>query len=280
MSLYNQTFVDNTGLLQKAEGKFDTYITLGKDYLLCAVFNRDKTTLYSLRSLYNDKGSIGQSEFDQLLADVPVRQSSGVYIAIDTPKQTLVPVQYLSPTDLAGYFKHIHEIEPGEEILQQNVNEEIEELFVVKKATLLYLKNEFSQYSLFSNSACILKNYAQHLQKAKGDAIYIHVNPSTFYFTFFKNNRLYLHQSFDLVSADDVLYCTLNALQLHGVGVQDVSVYLGGFSEQLQTIHQHLQPYFDLDIMSEATTEVTGDVRQDMPPHYLYNLYSLILCAS
>ncbi len=280
MSLQNHIFIDNTHLLKKVNGNLISFITLGKNYIHYSISNESKNDLYFVKTIYNESGTVGQAEFNSLLSDHLLRKSSLVHIAIDTAKQTLLPTCFLADNNREAYFNHIYEIEKEEEILVQQVNDEITELYVIKKATRSYLKSEFPSIKIYSHSACILKSYIQATEKLKEkNVVFIHTSHDSFYFTLFKNGKLHFYQAFDLISSSDVLYCLLNVLQLQQIEMNDVKVFITGFSHIQNEIADLLGNYFITGTLNENAFDKISVITA-FPMHILFNQYSLISCAS
>lgn len=281
MSLQNHIFIDNTHLLEKADDNVISFITLGKNYIHYSISDEGKNNMIFVKTIYNAAGTVGLAEFDTLLSDNILRKSSVVHIAIDSAKQTLLPTQFLADNNREAYFNHIYEIEKGEEILSQKVNDEITELYVIKKGTLSYLKSEFSNIKIYSHSACILKSYVQAAAGLKeNNSVFIHTAHDSFYFTLFSNGKLHFYQSFDLISSSDVLYCLLNVLQLQQVEMNEVKVYLTGFSHIQNEIADLLGNYFITGTIDESTFGRKIPDTPAFPMHILFNQYSLISCVS
>lgn len=281
MASDNHIFIDNIHLLQNDKEQVISYITLGKNYIDYTITNKDRSHILFAKATHKADGSIGQPEFDSLLADGVLRNSSEVHLAIDTIKQTLIPTKLLSNQNREVYFNSIHDIEKDEDILDQQVNQEITELYVVKKSTISYLKNEFKQVKIYSHSACLLSTYTKRLTGPKTAAtIFIHTSHDTFYFTFMKRGELQYYQSFDLISASDILYCLLNVLQWQQVNMRDVKLYLTGFSQHQNDIASLLANYFSTATFDQNSFDTKIADMENFPVHILFNQYSLMSCVS
>lgn len=281
MSLQSHIFIDQLDLPENANCVVNAYITLGKNYIHYSLLNKQNGNILFTKSIYQDAGIIGQSDFDSLLSDPILRNASSVAIAIDTAKQTLIPNSLLDETNYASYFKSIFEIEKEEEIYSQKIDSEITELYVIKKATISYVKNEFKQIAFYSNSACLLSAYSQLVHKLNFSHIaFIHASHDSFFFGLFIQKKLHYAQLFDLRASSDILYCLLNLLQLQKIEMSEVGIYLTGFSYGQNEIADLLGSYFSLDTLDLQKIDSEPFGNANFPLHILFHQYSLISCES
>ncbi len=280
MSLQYHTFIDNTESIEESKDHLISYITLGKNYIHYSVMDANSKECLLTKALFNLKGIIGQSEFDTLLADNAVRNSNIVHIAVDTAKHTLVPSALLAKDHYESYFAPLFELEKEEEINAQEIDKEMTQLYVVKKATLLYLKNEFKEVHFYSNTACLLHSYLKVASIHIGQPqIFIHAGFSSFTITLFKDNKLHYLQSFEMIGDSDVLYCLLNVLQWHQIEMGSVGVYLTGFSDRQNQIAELLSNYFIVETIDYNSAKIERPYLQNFPIPILFNQYSLITCV-
>jgi len=280
MGLQHHIFIDHTDLLPQVAPPVMAFITLGKNYIHYNILQQDTKEQLFVKTLYTSDGNIGQDEFDSLLSDTLLRNASTVHLAIDTAKQLLIPTSLLSAHNHAIYFNHLYEIEKEEEIKTQQVSQEITELYVVKKASVSYLTNEFKQLKIYSHSACLLHTYFSVInQLKKSSVVFLHSAHDSFHISYFKNNELQYTQSFGYKTPADILYCVLNTLQWQQAAIPDVAVYLTGFSLQQQAIVDILTQYMEIDTLQSAHfANISFDI-QHFPIPILFNQFSLISCV-
>ncbi|MBK7692161.1 MAG: DUF3822 family protein [Bacteroidetes bacterium] len=281
MSLQFHTFIDYTESVEFSNEHLVSYITLGKNYIHYSVMDTKQQICLLTKAIYNVKGIIGQSEFDTLLADNALRNSSVVHIAVDTAKHTLVPTSMLSPDHFESYFSPLYELETEEIINAQSIDPEITQLYVVRKASLQYLKNEFREARIYSNTACLLHSYLKIVTSVEEqNPVFIHTSFGSMVITLFTKKQLLYMQSVEISGESDVLYCLLNVLQLHQIEVHNTTIFLTGFSDRQNAIASLLATYIHVETIEIDRIQNENQGLQHFPLPILFNQYSLISCAS
>ncbi len=280
MALQHHIFVDQLHLIENDQAPLASFITLGKNYIHYSICHADKPALYFSQSLYSPDGPIGKTEFDSLLSDRLLSRSARVSIAIDSGRQTLVPAALLTADKREIYFDQLHEIDKDDVLMSQSLNDEITELFLVKKPTLAYFKNVFSNIHIVSHSACLLMQYLQKAKKnPQQNFFFIHCAHERFYMSVFKKGSLQFYQSFDFLQPSDILYNLLTVVQNVSLNFQDVRLLLSGFSFQQNDIAALLSAYCTCETFGSEDADLPKKP-EGLPLHILFHQYSLISCVS
>lgn len=199
-----------------------------------------------------------------------------VIVVLNSTFYTLVP-------------KSIENLEDLEQILRLNVyvpSGILKYKKEVLKSTLynvvftfpVYLENAFSE--LFSNlqlthSNAVLIDMLNTYTKANS-IFHIHLSLNKLDISFWSENTLKFHNTFEISTAEDVVYFTLNVMQELNLNTERTQVYYSGVFELNGEKIELLSNYIKLLSPLERTNKInySSDV-EAMPSHYFVHHYSL-----
>lgn len=111
----------------------------------------------------------------------------------------------------------------------------------------------------------------------KANAIFnIHLSANSLIISFWNNNALLYHNTFEITTAEDIVYYTLNLMQELNLNTERTTVYYSGAFEQNGTKVNLLSDYVKFLSPLERSNKINYNKEVEaMPEHYFVHQYSL-----
>lgn len=273
--------IDNPQFVKKTPSRYDCFILLGKNYLNYALLDEEHTVVYAIRHFEFKNQAIGKSDFDEILSDRTLQKSTRFFMAVDTLKTTLVPNELYSSTSKSNYIKHLFDLTNEEELHEMKLNNDLTDLFVLKKDSVQYLKNRLRNVSFFDANASVLATYPTHLHSEDESSLFVALKHNAATLTVYKSKQLVHHQVYTYTVLEDILFYIANIVKQQNLNTKTIGIHIHGESSNGQQAHELLSNHFNHVRFCSRLHELSyPEELFSQPSHYFFNLFSLVLCVS
>lgn len=210
------------------------------------------------------------------------RKFKMVSFSYQTTKTTLIPKKYFQKESLKQIMENNHSLDDLDE-LHFNELRMIDgyNVFTVPN----YLGNEFTKryrrVYFYHQASCMIQDALKHEDKKVEGKVYINVNSVFFDVLVIKGKQLYMYNTFQFHSPDDLVYYVVSVFKQLHLEPEKMLILYSGFisteSKELQLIRKFLGEVY---IFSPNENLVFSKKFHKFPLHYFTNLFNLHLCAS
>jgi hypothetical protein len=273
--------IDNPQFVKKIPSRYDCFILLGKNYLNYALLDEEHAIVYTIRHFDFKNQTIGKSDFDEILSDRTLQKSTRFFMAVDTLKTTLIPNEFYTSTSKLDYIKHLFDLTNEEELHEMKLNNDMTDLFVLKKDSIQYLKNRLRNVLFFDANASVLNTYPTHIHTEDESSIFVALKHSSVTLTTYKSKQLIHHQVYSFSDLDDILFYIANIIKHQNLNAKTIGIHVQGESSNIQQAHDLLSNHFNHVRFCSRLHELSyPEELFSQPSHYFFNLFSLVLCVS
>ena len=282
MNTPNEIRIDNPQFLKKQPSVYNCFIVLGKSYLSYALLDQANATVFAVKHFDYKHQVIGKSDFDHIFSDKYIQKATRYYLAVNTQKRTLVPAALYDDTKKENYIQHQFEIGQEESLHDMHIANEFVSIFALKNDSVNYFKSRLTKVSFYDASACVLKTYPKHFSSGKKIQCFISISAESTTLSIYLTQKLILHKSYSSATENDIIYHTLNALQQLELQPQDTHFHLHGENMELAVkVFDLLDGRVgELSYINRPHEIAFPEDLYAKPPHYFFNLFSLVLCVS
>lgn len=201
-------------------------LQIGSDSFSYAVLENDKKKCVGIKQF-----KINQvSDLENILSNEEVLKASfeSICVQYKSPKAVLVPSSLFDTKNLKAYLKFHFDIEDSEQIYFQEIKNQ--EAFLVYPLPLRIeniLKKKFSSVKFSHHSFSFLQTAFEH-QKDINVSLHVHVSGNFFDVLVLKKNTIQLFNSFFCQKFTDVLFFTINILNLFSLEPDNIRFYASG----------------------------------------------------
>lgn len=210
------------------------------------------------------------------------RRYRRVASAFQTRKNTLIPKHYFKAENLKQLLEVNHVIDDLDE-LHYNRLPAIDGYNVFTLPN--YLGNElisrYQKIGFYHHSTCMIHGATQSEKPGIENELYINVNSGFFDLLLLKKNNVYLYNTFEIHSADDLVYFVVTVFKQLNLNPDKTNIFYSGFistgSVELQMIQKFLG---DVKPFEPTGMYSFSKKYKKVPLHYFTNLFNLHVCVS
>jgi hypothetical protein len=205
-----------------------------------------------------------------------------VSFSYQTRKNTLIPKKAFRKEHLKQMLESNHDLDELDE-LHFNELRTVDgyNVFTVPN----YLGNEFTaRYNrvyFYHHATCMIGNALNRYEKNIESNVIINVNSGFFDVLVVKDKQVYLYNTFEFHSPDDLVYCVVSVFkQLHLDPEKSHIFYSGFISSNSKELHLITKFLGEVNVCPPHEQLIFSKKFHKFPLHYFTNLFNIHLCAS
>jgi hypothetical protein len=274
------------GILHLKEDRFDTsrsremqlLIRVAPKHISYAIINEKENRLLVL---YDSPTSVS---FEDTLYDLSTEYEylrstfARIKVSVQTTNFTLIPLQYYTINDLAGYEQIIQAHEETKTFINPVFNGTINCISALELTTIAPLVSSFSELKLLSQAEPLIEGSLK-LDGVNEHKLILQFNEESFEAFIGTADNLLFYNLFQIENADDFNYFLINILQQLEVEPAGISVTLSGIIEPGDANYRRVEKYFtDIQFADSTMLTTFSPAFEQLPKHQYYSLLSLLLC--
>jgi len=258
-------------------------IKISESNVSCAVFDISKKNILAIKTwnILNNDGLLGIKETLNEIVDnssVLKKTFKKTFVLLDNPVFTLVPDKIYSIGNEKKYLELNHTLNSNEKTNVDDINK-----IPVKNIYLLPAEIETASKKLFRNvefthTSSILINTILSVEN-KNEVVLIHFSNKRIDVIISKDKKLLFCNTFNFISAEDMIYFILNIYHQLNLDTSVVPVMLAGDIEKKSTAYEIIFKYIkNVSFCSKPANCQYYQGIQDLPEHINYCLFNSFTC--
>ncbi len=272
--------IDNPQFIKKNAEKYDCFILLGKNYMNYVLMNEEHSIVYSIKHVDFKNQVIGKSDFDEILADRILLKSNRFYIAIDSLKTAIIPIEFHNIDSNELYTQYQFELAQEEELYEMEIRNQYVALFTLKKESIQYLKNRLRAVEFSDAGACLLSAYPLQIHSEDEHTFFANIKSDSAILTVYQDKKLLLHKVYPYQSIHELVYHIANIATQFNMNNETIGININGESTQCNIMYDELKNHYTTRYCSRLHEFAYPEELYKYPAHYFFNLFSFALCVS
>ena len=251
----------------------------GKHSLSFSVFHELDNRVLSTEvlELHMDLFDFTSQDFDKLIKENEIFAFSfqKIVCLLDIDYLSMVPKPFFEETKIESYLKFNLNLPSGNLLFKNQaiLSTDYEALYIVPKNLANAMESNFMNVSYSVSNIALLNYFAKLTQLDK--FFEIHFNDDFLSIFYYKENKLLFYNTFQYISAEDIIYHTLNVMNELGLDNERELVYYSGQIMEgtgnmnlLKEYIKYLKPMEKSNKINYSTTV------EAMPSHYFVQHYA------